>query len=232
MVIGDTEATSFATIAGTVHERVRDWMRAAIVNGTLARGSRIVQTEIAQMLGVSPTPVREAMRDLAAEGLITVHARRVATVTEIDPGEIHDIRLLRVTLEGLAARLSAERITEEELAEAERMQEEMERDPDLNKYVELNRDFHVFLYGTARSPRLTQMLLSLRAATPGMLSVAFLRSKSRRLEGLDEHRRFLKACRDRDLDAAEAIARAHSSTAFDEVTASLMGESAAVAGRA
>ncbi|MFV2013195.1 MULTISPECIES: FCD domain-containing protein [unclassified Micromonospora] len=55
----------------------------------------------------------------------------------------------------LAARLCAERITEAELAEAERMQEEMERDPDLGKYVELNRTFHVFLYNAARSPRLT-----------------------------------------------------------------------------
>ncbi|ROO62082.1 GntR family transcriptional regulator [Micromonospora sp. Llam0] len=215
------EATSFAGISGTVHERVRDWMRSAIVDGTLKAGSRIVQTEIAQLLGVSPTPVREAMRDLAAEGLIKVHARKVATVTAIDADELRDIRQLRETLEALAARLCAERITEAELAEAERMQEEMERDPDLGKYVELNRTFHVFLYNAARSPRLTQMLLSLRSATPGMLSVAFTRSKERRLDGLDEHRRFLKACRDRDLDAAEAIFRTHSSPAFDEMAALL-----------
>ncbi|MFY1636522.1 GntR family transcriptional regulator [Solwaraspora sp. WMMB335] len=220
-MFGDQAATSFAGISGTVHERVRDWMRSAIVDGTLKPGSRIVQTEIAQMLGVSPTPVREAMRDLAAEGLIKVHARKVATVTAIDADELRDIRLLRETLEALAARLCAERITDEELAEAERMQEEMERDPDLSKYVELNRAFHVFLYHAARSPRLTQMLLSLRTATPGMLSVAFIRSKERRLDGLDEHRRFLKACRDRDLDAAEAIFRTHSSAAFDEMKAFL-----------
>lgn len=220
-MFGDHEAASFAGISGTVHERVRDWMRSAIVNGTLKSGSRIVQTEIAKMLGVSPTPVREAMRDLAAEGLIKLNARKVATVTALDADELREIRLLRETLEGLAARLCAERITEEELAEAERMQGEMERDPDLGKYVELNRAFHVFLYNAARSPRLTQMLLSLRAATPGMLSVAFTRSKERRLDGLDEHRRFLKACRDRDADAAEAIFRTHSSPAFDEMVAFL-----------
>ncbi|MFC0531435.1 GntR family transcriptional regulator [Phytohabitans kaempferiae] len=221
MAFGEHQATSFAGISGTVHERVRDWMRSAIVDGTLPRGSRIVQTEIAKLLGVSPTPVREAMRDLASEGLIKVHARRVATVTAIDADELRDIRLLRETLEALAARLCAERITDQELAEAERMQEEMERDPDLNKYVELNRTFHLLLYSAARSPRLTQMLQSLRAATPGMLSVAFIRSKERRLDGLDEHRRFLKACRDRDLDAAEAIFRGHSSASFDEMEASL-----------
>lgn len=220
-MISDHETSSFAGISGTVHERVRDWMRSAIVNGTLKSGSRIVQTEIAKMLGVSPTPVREAMRDLAAEGLIKLNARKVATVTALDADELREIRLLRETLEGLAARLCAERITEEELAEAERMQGEMERDPDLGKYVELNRAFHVFLYNAARSPRLTQMLLSLRAATPGMLSVTFTRSKERRLDGLDEHRRFLKACRDRDADAAEAIFRTHSSPAFDEMVAFL-----------
>jgi DNA-binding GntR family transcriptional regulator len=221
VAFGDQELTSFAGISGTVHERVRDWMRSAIVNGTLKPGSRIVQIDIAQMLGVSPTPVREAMRDLAAEGLIKVHARKVATVTAIDADELRDIRLLRETLEALAARLCAERITDQELAEAERMQEEMERDPDLGKYVELNRAFHLLLYQAARSPRLTQMLLSLRTATPGMLSVAFTRSKERRLDGLDEHRRFLKACRDRDLDAAETIFRTHSSVAFDEMEAFL-----------
>ncbi|WJK40100.1 GntR family transcriptional regulator [Solwaraspora sp. WMMA2056] len=221
MSFADHGITSFAGISGTVHERVRDWMRSAIVDGTLKPGSRIVQTEIAQLLGVSPTPVREAMRDLAAEGLIKVHARKVATVTAIDAAELRDIRLLRETLEGLAARLCAERITEAELNKAERMQEEMERDPDLGKYVELNRAFHLYLYDAARSPRLTQMLLSLRTATPGMLSVAFMRSKERRLDGLDEHRRFLKACRDRDLDAAEAIFRTHSSVAFHEMEAFL-----------
>lgn len=204
-------------ISGTVHERVREWMRAAIADGTLEPGSRIVQTEIATLLGVSPTPVREAMRDLAAEGLIKMHARRVATVTSIDTDELREIRLLRVTLESLCARLCAERITPEDLAEAERMQEEMERDPDLGTYVELNRAFHLHLYEAARSPRLMQMLMSLRSATPGMLSVAFTRDAARRADGLEEHRRFLKACRDRDLDTAEQVLGGHVTVSFNEL---------------
>lgn len=209
------------SISGTVHERVREWMRSAIADGTLEPGSKIVQTEIAAKLGVSPTPVREAMRDLAAEGLIKVHARRVATVTSIDVEELREIRVLRETLEGLCARLCAERITAAELAEAERMQEEMERDPDLGVYVELNRAFHLFLYDAARSPRLTQMLMSLRAATPGMLSVAFTRDADRRADGLEEHRRFLKACHSRDPEAAEAIFRTHTAASFDQLEALL-----------
>ncbi len=217
MAFGERTTTLFSEISGTVHERVRDWMRSAIADGTLKPGSRIVQTEIASMLGVSPTPVREAMRDLAAEGLIKLNARRVATVTSIDVDELREIRILRETLEGLAARLCAERITEEELAVAERMQDTMEQDPDLGKYVELNRAFHLYLYEAARSPRLTQMLLSLRAATPGVLSVVFTRSTERRLDGLDEHRRFLRACRERDVATAEKIFRTHSSTSFDEM---------------
>jgi len=194
-------------------------MRAAIADGTLEPGARIVQTEIAEKLGVSPTPVREAMRDLAAEGLIRMHARRVATVTSIDIGELQEIRLLRETLEGLCARLVAERITDDELAVAEQMQGEMERDSDLGVYVELNRRFHFHLYETARSPRLVQMLMSLRSATPGMLSVAFTRQTERRASGLEEHRRFLKACHDRDLDEAELAFRTHSAISFDEVGA-------------
>jgi len=217
VALGERTTTSFASISGTVHERVRDWMRAAIADGTLKPGSRIVQTEIASMLGVSPTPVREAMRDLAAEGLIKLNARRVATVTKIDADDLREIRILRETLEGLAARLCAERITEEELAKAERMQEEMEQEPDLGRYVELNRAFHFFLYEAARSPRLTQMLTSLRAATPGVISVVFTRSKERRLDGLEEHRQFLQACRNRDPDAAEKVFRSHSAVSFDEM---------------
>jgi DNA-binding GntR family transcriptional regulator len=217
VALGERTTTSLAGISGTVHERVRDWMRSAIADGTLKPGSRIVQTEIASMLGVSPTPVREAMRDLAAEGLIKLNARRVATVTSIDVDDLREIRILRETLEGLAARLCAERITDEELATAERMQEEMEKEPDLGKYVELNRAFHLYLYEAARSPRLTQMLLSLRTATPGVLSVVFTRSKERRLDGLAEHRHFLQACRDRDPDAAEKAFRTHSSVSFDEM---------------
>ena len=214
-----TVTGSMVGIACTLHERVLDWMRQAIADGTLQPGERIVQTEIAERLGVSPTPVREAMRDLHAEGLIRLDPRRVATVQSANLDDVREVRTLRSNLEALCARLVVERITPEELAYAEKLQEEMETNPDHSTYLELNRRFHMFLYETARSPRLTAMLMSLRAAMPGTLSISFLRRTERRADGLEEHRRFLKACHDKDVEAAALSAVDHLRASFDEAEA-------------
>ena len=203
-------------VSQTVHERVLAWLRDAIQTGRLEPGSKIVQTEIADTLGVSPTPVREAMRDLHAEGLLTLVPRRGAIVRSVDPAEVQEIRMLCELLEPALARLTAVNITDDELAEAWRLQSEMERADD-KEFLRLNRRFHYFLYDCARSPRTAGILRGLHDSTPSYLPFAFNRLAGRRVEGLAEHVRFLHACTRRDADEAARLITEHWRPVFDEI---------------
>jgi len=202
-------------MGGTVHERVRDWLRTAISEGRWEPGTRLVQTEIALSLKVSVTPVREAMRDLQAEGLLRLDPRRGATITRVALAEVQDIRRMCELLEPLCGRLMAERITSDELDRAEEMQREMEATTDLQRYFQLNRAFHLFLQEAARSPRLSSTLMSLRDSSVGFVAVSFSQKPERHAQGLEEHRQLLRACRDRDGDAAARLSWQHWEPTFD-----------------
>ncbi|WP_127817667.1 FCD domain-containing protein [Microbacterium sp. CPCC 204701] len=137
------------------------------------------------------------MRDLHSEGLLKLSPRKGDTVRRIDPDEVREMAELCELLEPHCARLVAERITEDELVEARRLQSEMEA-VDFETYFSLNRAFHSYLYECARSPRLANMLRSIHDSTPSYLPMAFARVRERHDEGLAEHREFLDACEARD----------------------------------
>lgn len=194
----------------TAHEFVRDTLRQAILNGDLSGGTRLVQAEIAAELEVSTTPVREALRDLAAEGLIRLDAHRGAIVHEIDLDEMQEIYELRQVLEPICMRRAAERINEEELARARALQAQMDLcKNDVGQWVQLNRDFHALLSETSRSPRLIAILQSLRDSAAVHVGLG-LRSVPRQLAvGNAEHHRLLEALEARDADAAAVAILEH-----------------------
>ena len=111
----------------TAHEFVRESLRRAILRGDLTGGSRLIQGEVAATLNVSTTPVREALRDLATEGLITLDRHRGGTVRELDWDDMEEIGMVREALDPLAVRLFCERITDEQLREAESLWRQMEK---------------------------------------------------------------------------------------------------------
>ena len=118
-------------------------------------GLALIQADLATMLNVSTTPVREALRDLATEGLITLDRHRGGVVRELNWQEMEEIRLIRHQLEPLAVRLVVENITDEELAEAERLRARMAKERDLGNWVELNTQFHLVFHDSTgvQSPR-------------------------------------------------------------------------------
>jgi DNA-binding GntR family transcriptional regulator len=193
----------------TTHQYVRDRLREAIIRGELKGGARLIQNELAEQHGVSTTPVREALRDLATEGLIQFDAHRGAVVHEVDADEFAEIYEMRLLLEPLAIRKSVLRMSEEELRYAERIQDLAEREDDPGKWVELNRRFHAVFVDAARSPRLSSIIKQLRDSSA--LYVGYvLRSSPTAMEVANqEHREFLEACRRRDVEVAVALARQH-----------------------
>src|SRR5436190_6040404 len=111
----------------TVREVAYRRLRQLIVDGTLAPGTRIFENELADQLGISRTPLREALRQLETEGLIALSARRGAVVAGLSATEMHEEFLIRATLEGLAIRLAAPRLTAEHFDQLERELGRMEQ---------------------------------------------------------------------------------------------------------
>jgi len=126
--------------------QLKESLRRAILRGDLSGGERLIQADLATMLNVSTTPVREALRDLATEGLITLDRHRGGVVREPDWAEMEEIGLVLHQLEPLAVKLAFERISEAELQEAERLRLLMTKESDLGDWVELNTRFHLVFH--------------------------------------------------------------------------------------
>jgi DNA-binding GntR family transcriptional regulator len=204
----------------TVHERVRESLRTAVIDGVLPPAFRLRQSDIASSLGVSVTPVREALRDLASEGLIRMDAHRGAVVRSIDLDEFIEIRLLLDTLWPVCVRLTVERITDAEVERMIDLQKRMEKRP--SDYILLNAEFHDIMSLAARAPRIKAMLDSLRVGTDQILRTALGTVAPNRLhEGIEEHKAILDALVRRDADDLVTAIMVHQTPTWDAVEATI-----------
>jgi DNA-binding GntR family transcriptional regulator len=192
----------------TAHELVRDTLRQAILSGEIERGTVLAQTTIAQQLNVSTTPVREALRDLAAEGLVLLDAHKSAVVQAASLDEMEEIYSLRLLLEPHAATLAVKRITPEHLDQATAIHNRMVETDSPEEWVSLNAQFHQVLSDAAGSPRASAMLKSLRQ---GALVYVGLRmaGPDQMAAGNSDHAALLEAYRNGDAQAACDITLRH-----------------------
>lgn len=199
----------------TAHQLVLQTLRRAILAGSVRPGSRLVQAEIADDLKVSTTPVREALRDLAAEGLIQLDAHRGALVREFSRDEVEEIYLLRSLLEPEAMRQAAARITPEELDRAADVQAQMDAEEDPGRWVELNRTFHGLLATAGKLPRLASILQRLGDVAAMYVGLSLHGDTHALRAGDRDHRELLEALRVRDADGAARIVLRHLATTVE-----------------
>jgi len=199
-----------------LREIVFESMREAILSGVLEPGERLMEIQLAEEMGVSRTPVREAIRKLELENFVVMIPRKGAYVAGVSLKDVADVFEIRSALEGLAAGLAAERITDEELEQMERAlfyrSKEGAVDLDLEQIVKSDTDFHALVYKASRNERLIQILANLREqiqrfrttslAVPGRMKLA-----------IDEHRMIVEALRNHDSEVAQSLAMAHIVTA-------------------
>jgi DNA-binding GntR family transcriptional regulator len=193
----------------TAHQSVRDTLRRGILSGVLSGGTRLVQADIAAQLKVSTTPVREALRDLAAEGLIQFDPHRGAIVHELNLNELIEVYEIRKVLESLAIRKATQRITAEQLAAAAALQDKMDSEHDSGAWVEYNWQFHSLLERAANSPRLASMVKTVQDAAAIYVGHSLKVEPQRMASGNREHREILEAMRRRDADRAVALLVQH-----------------------
>ena len=193
----------------TAHQLVRDTLRRAILTGKVTAGTRLVQSDIAEQLQVSTTPVREALRDLATEGFIQLDAHRGAVVRRLGYDDVHEIYNIRKLLEPEAMRRAVERITEEEIEKAAAIQAEADVETDPARWVELNHEFHRVFIDAAGSPRLAGILTNLADSAAMYIATSLVRGEHRREDANAQHRGLLDAVRRRDAESACAVMLTH-----------------------
>jgi DNA-binding GntR family transcriptional regulator len=193
----------------TAHEFVRETLRQAILSGDLTGGSRLIQADLAAQLQVSTTPVREALRDLATEGLITLDRHRGGIVRELNWDDMEEIRQIRQQLEPLSVPLSVEGISAEGLAEAERLCDLMAEEEDLATWVDLNRRFHGLFYEATGSARLAAILGGLEEAATVYVAQAQRSHPEIRRRANAAHRQLVEAGRRRDVAAGLQAMKGH-----------------------
>lgn len=194
-----------------LRELVLEAIREAIINGTLKPRERLMEIQLAEELGVSRTPVREALRKLELEGFIVMVPRKGAYVADFSFKDIADIFEIRAALEGLAAALAAERITDEELENMERLlveKAEAIAQQDIEKLVEVDTKFHDALYQASRNERLSTIISNLREQIQRFRATS-LAYPGRGKKSLDEHRNIVEAIQSRDVQLARQAAQDH-----------------------
>lgn len=198
-------------------EYVLERLRRELANGDINPGQQLRQVDIAQRYGVSPTPVREALRLLEADGTIQYSPHRGATVTELTPEEVGDLYYIRSALEARLARLSAARATPEQKASIRRQHEELVAsvaDESAAELSRLNREFHLAVLRIG-SALITQQVV--RPLWSGFLptTTGQWRSGSGNTKFIEEHERVVRAIEAGDADEAEAAMTAHLQTAME-----------------
>jgi DNA-binding GntR family transcriptional regulator len=185
-----------------------DRLRAAVRSGALAAGERINQDRVAQEAGVSHIPVREALRVLEAEGLVTFHPRRGFFVAALSVADAQDLGDLRAELEGLAARLAVPRAGAADLEAAREQLERSGRARSLAVWSEANWQFHRALYAPCGRPRLLETLEGLWRAADRYLRVVW-QEAAWQGRSQEEHRAILAAFQARDAARAGRLVRRH-----------------------
>ena len=197
-----------------------------IRTGALRPGDRLIETDLATRLGSSRTPVREAIRQLESDGLVTHVPRAGAVVRKLDYAEVTELYEMRAVLEGTAARFAARAASDIELSELEAINSEMRRASGTKDLYEANREFHAVLLNAARNRFLVKSVEAVQK-TLLILGPSTMEEGDRASEAIAEHDRVLDALRARDGNSAETCMRAHIEAAHRARLRQLRTEAAA-----
>ena len=186
-------------------------LRQAILRGELEPGERLMEIQLAERLGVSRTPIREAIRKLELEGLVLMIPRKGAEVAKISESNLRDVLEVRRSLEELAIDLACQRMTPEDLEELKVTQEKFAlaiKNGDAMQIAETDERYHEIIYDSTKNARLVQILNNLREQMY-RYRLEYIKDEDKRQVLLIEHERILKAISLRHVQEAKQAIREH-----------------------
>lgn len=203
----------------TASDHVADALRQAIVTGQFEDGEELNQVELAQHFNVSRVPIREALRRLQAEGLVSAEAHRRATVIGLNRERVGEIFAIRALLESFMLERAAEGLSNEDLKELNELCDVMDKTSSHSEWLELNHRFHHRLLAPGGSP----VAMAIVERLSGQVERYLRRSGGvqRVEEAGREHRQILRALKRGDVDRAKEILSRHILTTYKRVSESL-----------
>jgi GntR family transcriptional regulator, trigonelline degradation regulator len=210
--------------AAPLRNQVLEELRQSIISARLEPGTRLVERELISMLGVSRTVIREALRQLESEGLVTIIPNKGPVVRELTVAESKDLYSIRAVLEGLAARLFAESADQEQILKLESALDatlEAYKDNDPDRVLECKNKFYDVLFQGAHSETLSSMIGALHGRISRWRALGHRhpqRSAGRWKESISGLRATLTAIKKRDADLAEKLMREEVTKAAAEIT--------------
>lgn len=203
------------------HE-IKRYIEESIMNGTIKRGDKIVETKIAKQLGVSQSPVREAIRELEIMGLVENQPYKGTIVKDLTPKNIYDAYIVRGYFEGLAAREAIKNITDEDIRELQEIVKNMESDikkKDYSEYVKHDIEFHEKILQISDNETLIMVSKVTNLSGWTYVTANFLQGNKPRI--ITEHQPIMKYLIARDADGAEAAMKKHIDGVYRNIMAEL-----------
>ena len=194
-------------------------LKKEIIKGSFKPGSKILEFQIAQQMGISRTPVREAIRLLAAEGFVVLSPNQGALVRTVSVENIKEVLQIHSVLEGLAARLACEVINKDGLNELENYLNKMEnllKAGDSIAYSEVDLKFHEVIVNTCRNNRLIKMRKNISDQAQ-RYRISSLRVAERLRESFAEHQKIFEAFKERDSNKADRMSQKHIQNALKNI---------------
>jgi DNA-binding GntR family transcriptional regulator len=192
----------------TIADQVAELLRQRILSGQLKGGQPIRQEHLASELGVSRIPLREALKQLAAEGFVTIASHKGAVVAELSIQEMEELFDLRVKLEGWLLQAAIPLITDSDIAALEKIVEEQRRPDILPRWGEINWRFHEVMYTPAGRPITLKLLKNIHEKIDRYLRLE-VTMRSGRDRALREHDGLIAHCRAKDIPAAVSLLERH-----------------------
>ncbi|MDE6313770.1 MAG: GntR family transcriptional regulator [Lachnospiraceae bacterium] len=203
----EMEAADKYSLRGRVYHQIRE----DIINGHYKKNEELREAAIANELGISRTPVREALRQLELEGLVVIVPNKGAYVRGFTDKDIHDIYMIRSLLEGLCAKWAAENITEEQMRALEESVDLSEfhlQKGNVEQFIDQDSRFHELMYQASGSKILEDLLTDYHQYIK-LVREASIAAKNRSGHTNIEHRNIMTAIKEKDGDRAEKLANQH-----------------------
>lgn len=208
----------------TLHDELVDRLRHMIVEGDLKPGEKLSEKDLSEFFGVSRTPLREALKVLGKEGLVSLVPNRGATVSKLTIADLEEAFPIMGALESVSGELACAHITDAEIAKLERLHNEMVdkyKTGDLKNYFKLNENIHSLILDAARNPTLSEMQRSLSGRIRRARYMANM-SAERWARAVAEHEAILAALKERDGEKLGTILKDHLANKLESVRAELV----------
>ncbi|MBE9532279.1 MAG: GntR family transcriptional regulator [Proteobacteria bacterium] len=212
----------------TLRERIVEFIKDAVISGSLKPGERVPESEIAERFGISRTPIREAFRQLESEGFLMMTPRKGAVVSPITDKDVREFYAIKSLLEGYAAEQACIELTDKEIKKLQDLNDEMEKNEDkgnVKNFFKLDNQFHEVFIKASRNEKLCALIHQLVEQFE-RFRITALSLPGRMHNSVAQHKEIIEAIEDKNVALVSKLVRANAESNCEVLVSELLKESA------